>query len=298
MTAAEIVLPSFAKINLSLRVVGKRPDGYHELCTTFQSVSLADRMTFTPADRLSLECTDPGLPIEGNLVLRAAEALRSRYGVTAGAAIRLEKRIPFPGGLGGGSSNAAVTLLALNRLWSIGADVSALAAIGGTLGADVPYFFYGGRALGTGRGDAIDELEDLQLGPLLIVVPDVDVPTADAFRGLNFNGLTSENPERILQICREEADPSVFAPGAAVNDLEPSVFENFPEVARVKRSLIDLGATHAAMSGSGASVFAVFDKEETRHTAIKALDNEVNWRKFAVAAISRSEYREALRSVF
>jgi 4-diphosphocytidyl-2-C-methyl-D-erythritol kinase len=133
---------------------------------------------------------------------------------------------------------------------------------------------------------------------MLIVTPNVSIPTHDAFARVNAPSLTSEAAKRILQICRFEAKSPDFLQTAITNDLESSVFEKFPEVRRVKQKLLDLGAAKAAMSGSGASVFAIFDKEETRQTALQALDNEVNWRKFAVAAISRQQYREALRSVF
>jgi len=295
----ELKIPSFAKINLGLRIVGRREDGYHELCTVFQTISLHDELIFSEADELRLECDgEVAVPVDGNIILKAAEWLRSRFGVSAGARIVLRKRIPSPGGLGGGSSNAAVSLLALRRLWRIDIGIGELLTIGRALGADVPFFLFGGTALGTGRGDVIESLSDVDLPPILLVVPNAEVGTAEAFARVNSHSLTSESSNRILQICRSEAESAVFLQGTLNNDLEPSVFETFPEVRRVKETLIRLGAVTAAMSGSGASVFAIFDKEETRQTALKALDAEVNWRKFAVAAISRDQYRDALRLVF
>ena len=295
----ELRLSSFAKINLSLRVVGKREDGFHELCTVFQTVSLADEITFSESDELALTCSDQSMPTGSeNLIISAAERLRQEYGVISGAAIHLRKNIPSPGGLGGGSSNAAVTLLGLRNLWGLQITDEALESIRRELGADVPFFFHGGTALGTSRGDVIEPLEDVRSKPMLIVTPDVSVPTRDAFARVNAPSLTSEAAKSILQICRFEAKSADFLQAAITNDLESSVFEKFPEVRRVKQKLLELGATNAAMSGSGASVFAIFDKEETRQAALKALDTEVNWRKFAVAAISRDEYREALRLVF
>ena len=299
LVPTELRLPSFAKINLSLRVVGKRDDGYHELCTVFQAVTLADEITFSESDELNLTCSDSTMPTGNeNIIIRAAEKLRLEKDVRLGAAIHLEKHIPSPGGLGGGSSNAAVTLLALRKIWDLKISDHVLESIGRELGADVPYFFHGGTALGMSRGDVIEPLEDIRPRPMLIVTPDVSVPTRDAFARVNAPSLTSETAKSILQICRFEAKSPDFLQTAITNDLESSVFEKFPEVARVRQKLLELGAANAAMSGSGASVFAIFDKEETRQAALKALDTEVNWRKFAVAAISRDEYREALRSVF
>ena len=295
----QLRLPSFAKINLSLRVVGKREDGYHELCTVFQTVSLADEITMTRSDDLALTCSDPIIPTSSkNIIVKASDALRRRLNIDAGARIHLEKNIPSPGGLGGGSSNAAIILLGLRRLWELDVTDNELQSIGRELGADVPFFFHGGTALGTGRGDLIEQVEDIRPRPMLIVTPNISIPTGDAFAQVDASNLTSESAKRILQICRFEAESADFLQTALTNDLELSVFESFPEVRRARQTLLELGASNAAMSGSGASVFAIFDKEETRQTALKALDSEVNWRKFAVAAISRAEYREALKSVF
>jgi 4-diphosphocytidyl-2-C-methyl-D-erythritol kinase len=294
----EFRLPSFAKINLSLRVVGKRDDGFHELCTVFQTISLADEIRIGEADELTLTCSNPLMPTDSdNIIVKAVERLSQEHGVKLGARIHLEKHIPSPGGLGGGSSNAAVTLLALRKLWDLPITDEDLESIGRELGADVPFFVRGGTALGTGRGDVIEPLGDIRPRPMLIVTPNVSIPTREAFAGVSAPSLTSEAAKSILQICRFESESADFLQTAVTNDLESSVFEKFPEVRRVKQKLLELGATNAAMSGSGASVFAIFDKEETRQAALKALDTEVNWRKFAVAAISRNKYREALRSV-
>lgn len=284
-------LPSFAKINLHLRVLGKREDGFHEIFTVFQTVSLADDLTFESSDVLELECDDPEVPLdESNLILRAARSLNSRLG----ARIVLKKRIPTGGGLGGGSSNAAVALIGLNRLWSLGLSLAELSEVGARLGSDVPFFFSGGTALGYGRGESIQELPDFAAPQLLLVTPDVHVSTASAYAGLNAENLTNEGLNRILRVCRSEAGSPDFLRGALINDFEPSVFAAFPEIGRAKRRLIELGASRALMSGSGASVFGFFDKDETRQAALKALDNEVNWRKFAVAAVSRETVQQTL----
>lgn len=298
MSGRTLQLPSFAKINLHLRVLGKRPDGFHELCTVFQTVSLADIVSFSGCDELLFTCDDPAIPIDGNnLIVKAAELLRLRAGINAGARIRLEKRIPSPGGLGGGSSNAAITLIGLSRLWELNVSSADLTLIAAELGSDVPFFLTGGTALGTGRGELIESLDDIAEELLLIVTPGIAVSTPDAYRLLNAPNLTTIEPNRILQICRFEAESIDLRLSALRNDLEESVVSAHPEIGRVKETLLDLGAVNALMSGSGASVFAVFDKKETRQTALEALGLETSWRKFAVAAISREEYREALEIV-
>lgn len=293
MSETALTLPSFAKINWLLKVLGKRPDGFHELCTVFQTVSLSDLIRFTPADDLSLTCSDPRIPLDGsNLIMRAAEALRARFAIAGGAAIHLEKRIPSPGGLGGGSSNAAVALIGLSRLWGLQCDRGELEAIGSELGSDVPFFFTGGTAVGTGRGEIVAPLPDAVAEFLMIVTPDEAVSTSEAFSRLDAGGLTNSDPKRILQICRFDAESPDLRHSALENDFETSVFAAHPEIGRVKEALLKLGASKALMSGSGASVFAIFDKQETRQTAIKALEIESSWRKFVVAAVSRDEYRE------
>lgn len=292
-------LPSFAKLNLDLRVLGKRDDGYHELFTVFQTVSLCDDISFAEGDSIELTGSDPIIPIdERNLIVKAANILRQRFAVTAGAKMHLRKRIPAPGGLGGGSSNAAVALIGLKRLWRLDVGFDEMLEIAATLGSDVPFFLYGGTAMGFGRGTEIEPIPDISEEYLLIVTPDVQVPTTDAFEELNAPSLTSEASERILLNCRFNAESLDLRHTALKNDLEPTVFGTHPQIALVKQTLLDLGAVNALMSGSGASVFAVFDKEETRQTAIKALDEQVNWRKFAAATISRDKYREALELVY
>ena len=289
-------LPSFAKINWMLRVLGKRTDGFHELFTVFQSISLHDTISFEEHHSLELTCGDSNVPTdERNLIIRAAAALQRHTGVEKGARLRLEKRIPSPGGLGGGSSNAAVSLIGLKKLWEIDCDDSVLHQIACELGSDVPFFLQGGTAIGTGRGEIIQPAKQIAERFMLIVTPNVDVSTKDAFVRLNAATLTIDDSNRILRVCRLEAESLDSRQSALINDFEASIFFAFPEIKRVKETIVDLGAVNAALSGSGASVFAIFDKEETRQTALKALDREINWRKFAVATISRDEYREALR---
>jgi 4-diphosphocytidyl-2-C-methyl-D-erythritol kinase len=298
MPNMSFTLPSFAKLNLDLRVIGKRDDGYHDIFTVFQTVSLYDEITFEESDLVELTCSDPGIPTdERNLIVKAANILRERFALMAGAKMHLRKRIPAPGGLGGGSSNAAVALIGLKRLWQLDINFEEMLDIAVMIGSDVPFFLYGGTAMGFGRGIEIEPIADISEEYLLIVTPNVHVSTADAFKGLNAPSLTTETSERILFNCRFNAESLDLRHTALKNDFEPTVFVGNPQIALVKQTLLDLGAVNALMSGSGASVFAVFDKEETRQTAMKALDEQVNWRKFAAATISRDKYREALELV-
>ena len=173
-----LVAEAFAKVNRSLVVLGKRPDGFHELDTVFQAVGLSDRLTFETSVGLSLEVDDPSIPSGAeNLVLRAARALAASAGVPARAAITLEKRIPSGGGLGGGSSDAAVALLGLSALWGLDLPVGGLAEIGASVGSDVPFFLYGGTARGLGRGERIAPLPDLPSAGVVLVMPPFPVAT-------------------------------------------------------------------------------------------------------------------------
>jgi 4-diphosphocytidyl-2-C-methyl-D-erythritol kinase len=292
-------LPAFAKINWFLHILGKRDDGYHEISTVFQTVSLHDVLTFSESKEIKLTCSLPQIPTdESNLIVRAALKLKERFGIEKGAQIHLEKRIPSPGGLGGGSSDAAITLLGLAKLWKLEINFEELCKIGAELGSDVPFFFFGGTACGTGRGTEITPIEEIEEKFLLIVTPQIDVPTAEAFGRLNAPRLTNFSPKSILKICRNEAEKRDLRQSDLVNDFEAVVFEIEPEIERVRKRLLETGAGIARMSGSGASVFGIFDNEETRQATLKALENEVSWRKFAVATVSREMYRETLKELF
>jgi 4-diphosphocytidyl-2-C-methyl-D-erythritol kinase len=298
MIENSFTLPSFAKINWNLKILGKREDGFHELCTIFQTVSLCDEITFEGDDGLSLNCSDEKIPTdETNLILQVANILKKEFNVKSGAKIRLEKKIPAPGGLGGGSSNAAIALLGLATLWNLEIDFEKLREIGAKLGSDVPFFFYGGTAFGSGRGTEIVSMQDLSEEFMLIVTPDVKVSTAEAFARINAPNLTKAGSKSILKICQIEANNFKARQNSLINDFETSVFAFHPEIKRVKEKLLELGAMQTSLSGSGASVFAIFDKEETRQATLNALVYETSWRQFAVATVSRNQYREALEKV-
>lgn len=244
----KLVAEAFAKVNRSLVVLGKRPDGYHELDTLFQAVGLTDRLTFEESDGLTLDVDDPSIPAgPENLVLRAARALGEATGVRPRAAITLEKRIPSGGGLGGGSADAAVTLLGLSALWELDLPLERLARVGGALGSDVPFFLHGGTARGLGRGERIVPLPDLPPQAVVLVMPPFPVSTPAVFRRLEapaWDGGGGAVPD------------AGDAPDR--NDLEPAAEALFPALRDVREALQRAGAIRARLSGSGSTVFGLY----------------------------------------
>jgi 4-diphosphocytidyl-2-C-methyl-D-erythritol kinase len=294
-------LPSFAKINLSLRVFGKRPDGYHELRTVLQTISLHDDLHFELSGdgAITLTCNDPEIPTdERNLVVRAAYSLKDRYGLGDGARISLHKRIPAKGGLGGGSSNAAISLLALAELWEVEASKAELHEIAESLGADVPFFLWGGTALGEGTGTTLSALPDATAKHLIVVTPSVNVSTADAYAALNSAALTRPGVDPILSRSPTEANFQDSTPGLLQhdlkNDFESVIFDIEPEIKRTKAALLQAGAVKALLAGSGSSVFGIFSSPETQQIAINKIQLEPGWRTFACVTLSRNEYIRAL----
>ncbi|MCA1579572.1 MAG: 4-(cytidine 5'-diphospho)-2-C-methyl-D-erythritol kinase [Acidobacteria bacterium] len=286
-------LPSFAKINWTLRILGKRPDGYHEVATVLQSISLCDELVFHLRDdnEISLSCDDPEIPVDdSNLIVRAARALSN----TQGADIKLLKKIPAKGGLGGGSSNAAITLLALNALWRLGLGVADLREIGSGLGADVPFFFEGGTAQAAGTGTEVAVLSDLPRQYLIVVTPNASVSTANAYEALNARSLTTFDPLSILASSFTEPFSGDNSPWPLHNDFEGVIFEIEPEIRRAKLALLEAGARNALLAGSGSSVFGIFTDEAARDQALRNLRCETGWRVFACHTLSRGEYCQAI----
>ena len=255
-------IQSYAKINWTLDVLFKREDGFHELRTIYQTVSLHDTLTITETDSpIEILCDDPRVPTdETNLAFKAAALLRETTCVSKGARIEIDKRIPVAAGMAGGSSNAAATLLALVKLWEVKIDDRTLFRVAASLGSDVPFFLIGGTALGVGRGEEVYAIEQAECEHLLLVNPGFGVSTRDAYEKLS--RLTrSESPSNIPFTLLAAKGVSGL-PLVARNDLEESVLAAHPEIAEVKRRLLSLGARHAQMSGSGATVFGVFDNSQ------------------------------------
>ncbi len=251
---------SFAKVNLHLEVVGLRPDGYHELRTVFQSIDLCDLVSLELGGHgVRLEVSGHDLPAdESNLAHRAAAAFLSTWPLVDGVRIKLEKRIPVGGGLGGGSSNAAAVLRGLRDLLGVQLATDArLQELGRDLGADVAFFLTGGTALGLGRGDEIIRLADLPERDLWLVTPAVEVSTAEVFQ--EFRDLTADREISSMgpPAWDEGLDWQMAARGW--NDLQPLVMRRFPEVGRVYNALVEAGARVVRLSGSGATLFACFE---------------------------------------
>jgi 4-diphosphocytidyl-2-C-methyl-D-erythritol kinase len=291
-----LILPAFAKINLRLRILGKRADGYHDLDTIFQTVNLHDTIEASLIDdpHVVLSCNDRSLPVnESNLVIRAARALQDHFGAARGARIRLRKRIPTQAGLGGGSADAAVTLLLLARLWDLPCSRKELFGIASRLGADVPFFFHGGTAQASGTGDQIETLDDVAQRFLLILKPNANISTADAYQALDERSLTSEISETILSSSQATADSDKIDLANLINDFEAVVFDLEPEIRRAKSALLKAGADAALLAGSGSAVFGIFDSEDAQRRAIQAIELETGWRVFPCKTVGRQEYRAA-----
>lgn len=248
-----------AKVNLALRVLARRDDGFHELDTVFQAIDLWDELRLRPGKGFSLTCSDPSLSGDDNLVLRAARAAHARWGRPApGVDFHLVKRIPHGAGLGGGSSDAAAALLLCAAHWGRGARREELAEIGGELGADVPFFLTGGTARGRGRGDRIEPLPFLGPAEFLLGFPRFGTSTAEVFAALEGRLTLPGNgvnlPPLFGHKCPEDND---F--GFVGNDLEGVVFERWPELERFRDALVECGARWAQLSGSGSTVYGYFE---------------------------------------
>jgi 4-diphosphocytidyl-2-C-methyl-D-erythritol kinase len=267
-------LPAPAKINLFLHVVGRRPDGYHLLQTAFRMLARWDSLSFSPRDdgEIRLARPLPGVPEESDLCVRAARLLRAESGRSLGVTISLEKRLPMGGGLGGGSSDAATVLLALNRLWDIGLPRASLMKLGLSLGADVPFFLFGRNAFAEGVGE---ELQPLSLPEAwyLVVEPPVSVPTAEIFSAPDL----TRNTESI----KIAAFPAEGGSSFGRNDLEPVACRRYPAVAEALGWLGQFGA--ARMSGSGACVFAEYGGEAEALTVLARLPE--GWKAWAARSL-------------
>jgi 4-diphosphocytidyl-2-C-methyl-D-erythritol kinase len=298
--------PSFAKINWSLEILGKRPDGYHEVRTVLQTISLHDDIHFelSDDDAVSLSCDEPEIPTDHeNLIVRAAYALKERCKLEQGARIRLEKRIPTKAGLGGASSNAAVSLVALAHLWQVEPTAFELLEIAETLGADVPFFLIGGCARATGTGTTFstlpDETEPVQQH-LIVITPNVGVSTAAAYAAVNSRALTTKNADSILSVSRSEVNSRHSQPWPLhenlKNDFESVIFDIEPEIRRTKEILLQAGALGALLAGSGSSVFGIFADQKDQQRAVNEIKLEPGWRLFPCVTVSRNEFLRALGS--
>ncbi len=252
-----MLLRAFAKINLDLRILGRREDGFHEVKTILQTIDWWDEIHLQPAARFHF--SGPGTPEdETNLVVRAVRAYERVSGASAPVEIRLTKNIPVGRGLGGGSSDAAVTMMGLQRLFKRALDPADVFQELRQLGSDVPFFTIGGKAEGKGRGDEVGRLDDETAYWLVLVDSGVGISTAEAYSWLTISSKTNT-----IEGFRAQW----------VNDFEAPVFERYPELARIKEELVKRGAFRAALSGSGSTIYGQFVEEAEARRAETALKN-------------------------
>jgi 4-diphosphocytidyl-2-C-methyl-D-erythritol kinase len=284
-------LRAFAKINLCLHVLGRRPDNYHELRTIFQTISLHDTLTLSlvPKEDISLEVNDAALPAgPENLVWRAIAAMRNELKLSLGVHAQLEKTIPVARGLGGGSSDAAAALVGMLRLTKMNVPLESMMEIGASLGADVPFFLFGGRALAVNRGDEIYPLPDTRKQSIVVVSPrDIGVSTKDAYQWISAELTNRAEPPKIWGFCAL----CWSRQGRVANDFEQPVFSRHPRLKEIRDGLLERGAADAALAGSGSAVFGIFRNPARARRAARAFPEDS---VFVVETVSRENYARAL----
>ncbi len=283
---------AYAKINLTLEVLGRREDGYHEVRTILQTIDLADSITFEEASELSVESSDPSLSWEDNLVWRAADLLKRSTGHPGGARIRLEKRIPMNMGLGGGSSDAAVTLLSLNTLWDLGLDHAALQGLGASLGSDVPFFLTGGTCLGTGRGDETSPLPAAPCSWVVLVCPKEDATTSGAPKTAHMYSLlepgdfSDGSHTRQMLDALEDGRP---IDGLLFNGFRRASQQAFSEHSAIERLMVEAGGRNVCLAGSGPALFGLFSHEDEARRVHMSL-KERGLRAYCVPTVRPSSW--------
>jgi 4-diphosphocytidyl-2-C-methyl-D-erythritol kinase len=271
--ASELVLTARAKVNIGLRITGVRSDGYHEIRSILQEIHLYDTILLHPAPdfSISMTCDDPDLPTdESNLCVRAAQILkraagRGEYGVQ----IRLIKRIPTGAGLGGGSSDAAAVLKGLNQFWELNLPPSELLKPAARLGSDVPFFILGGCCAVSGRGEKLRSRPPVIRHPLLLIVPKIRISTKWAYKNIKNYHLTSKRENIIFNGSKSDILTNPALRRFLTNDFEPLVFQHYPPLGEIKELLLRNGAFFASLSGSGSSVYGVFENTNTAKQAIE-----------------------------
>ena len=297
--------PSFAKINWRLKIEGRRPDGYHQLSTVFQTIDLSDLIEFelTPEPDIRLEVQGRALDAgPQNLVFRALTAVRERAGDEKGVRVTLTKRIPIGAGLGGGSSNAAISLLAGNRLFQAGLTCEDLSNLAASLGADVPFFLRGGTALGEGRGDQLTEFPDWDPGRALIVVfPGFAVSTREAYGARDwgvYRGepvLTCDGPDTKIQRFCQAVTQGLPDLSWLDNDFEKVIFGRYPALAETREHLRVAGCERVLLCGSGSALVGLASSEEGESVA-REISQRASTEVFLCHSLTRKKYRDYLNN--
>lgn len=273
-----ITRQAYAKINLGIRILRKRADGYHDIETVFARILPCDEIILKQSDAIILTCTQPDLPTdENNLCIKAAELLRQQFGVSKGVHITLGKQIPVGAGLGGGSSDAAATLLGLAQLWHLESSIEMLSTLALKLGSDVPYFLHDGTAHATGRGEMLDFV-DLEIPYWIVLVyPNIHVSTAWAYREIDMmmsptKGTTGIRQSSLKDLVMKNIHHPELLRKTIVNDFESVVMKAYPPIAQIKQELYDSGAIFAQMSGSGSSVYGFFESKDRAASVVRQFE--------------------------
>ena len=294
-----VTVRAHAKINLDLRVLGTRPDGFHELRTVLQAISLHDTLACVPREGpFAIECASAAVPLDHtNLIWRAADVLwraLRRRGPVRDMVVRLEKRVPPQAGLGGGSADAAAALVGLALAWRVPMRPAQLTDVAAALGADVPFFLTGGTALGLGRGDEIYPLADLPRHWIVLLLPGFGVSTGEAFGWYNAERDLARGP--LVREPQHVPGPWPSRAAQMINDLEAPIARHHPEIDQMKAALRRAGALAAAMSGSGSAVFGLFQKRREADAAVERLSGS-GWRVLLTESLDRGQYARLSRPV-
>jgi 4-diphosphocytidyl-2-C-methyl-D-erythritol kinase len=294
VTLTRIVLRSYAKINLGLQILQKRSDGYHEVRTVLQTIGLHDQLTIQRQRRKGIrfitDCSE--LNPNDNLVVRATRLFQQKTKVPGGFHVRLEKKIPVGAGLGGGSSNAAVTLLGLKKMFGLRLSNQDLLDWSGLLGSDVPFFIIGGRALAIGRGSEVYPLKELPRKRVLLAIPDEKVSTVDAYQRLSLR-LTKQRAVSMIPVFCSGYLDSLDSGKGQVNDFERVVFEDLPQLRLLKQDWIECGAETAGLTGSGSALFGVFNRRKAFLQAVSVASRK-ELRLIQTHTLNRLQYQEKI----
>ena len=282
-----LTVKAYAKVNLTLEVLEKRADGYHQIVSVMQTIDLSDELSFAPSDRITLRCDVPSLETDANLVVRAATLLKERTGYSGGAEIHLKKSIPVASGLGGGSSDAAATLKALCRLWDLGLGNEELRPLASSIGSDVSFFLLGGTAMAEGRGEDVYELPPMPKTHLVLLTPPVEMPnkTATMYAHLVPEEYTKGEASYRLRDCLQDGKQ----PDANLlfNVFEGVAFELFPPLEVYRRAMLDMGADWVHLTGSGPGLYT-FAASREKAVALAERLRTVGYEAYAAATVGAS----------
>ena len=270
-----IKIKARAKINLSLDVKAKRPDGYHEVCMVMQTIALHDVVSLEKTERgLEVTCNNPKIPMgNGNIAYRAAQIMVEKYEINSGIKITIDKRIPVAAGLAGGSADAAAVLKGINALFSLGLQQHELMDVGKCIGADVPFCIKGGTVLAEGIGEILTELVPLPEMSIVLVTPKIEVPTAWVYNNLDLNMIQSRPNTYAIINAVEKRDINALAKNM-INVLETVTVPRYGIIEEIKTRLVNLGAAGSIMSGSGPSVFGVFTDAQKAKNAYSEMKDD------------------------